>query len=422
MKRALCIFLCCIVLIMTGCGKGPAPSSNETDNTPSADVSSDNPVKSAVPVHTLEELQPKYLTTPAFTGLDDETLLSYMENDIYYRLLQEIDTDQYYIQSVDAVYVSKEYLQETAYNSQSNVFFGYTLAELDNFFGDTKYAFTVGEDGQTTVVPIISVADEGFTDEMLINLAIGTGVILVCVVICVVSDGAGAPAAAAIFAASAKTGAIAALSGGLIAGVTSGALKAYQTGDFNEALKAAAVSGSEGYKWGAITGAVSGGAREAIMLHGATAGGLSMNQVAQIQRESHYPLSIIRQFHSYEEYSLFKSANLKPFSINGRTILIDPNIDPFLLDEYGESNLDRMLRGKPPVAADGKTSIDLHHIGQENDGVLAMLTKSDHQKYSGILHKDIKSSSKIDRPGFDKERPKIWKTMGKLFSEIYGVN
>lgn len=420
MRRFLCLILCCIVLIMTGCEKGPAPSSSEIESAPSTDVNSDNPVKRAVPVHTLEELQPKYLTTPSFTGLDDEELLSYMEDDIYYRLLQEIDTDQYYIQSVDAIYVSKEYLQETAYNSQSNVFFGYTLAELDDFFGDTKYAFTVGADGQTTVVPIISVADEGFTDEMLINLAIGTGVILVCVVICVVSDGAGAPAAAAIFAASAKTGAIAALSGGLIAGVTSGALKAYQTGDFNEALKAAAVCGSEGYKWGAITGAVAGGASEAIALHGATAGGLSMNDVARIQKESGYPLKLIKEFNSYEEYSIFKQANLKPFSINGRRILIDPNIDPFQIDEYGVSNLDRMLKGKPPVINDGKTIIELHHIGQKNDGVLAMLTESDHEKFYSILHYKDLDISDIDRIAFNKERPKIWKTMGKLFSEMYG--
>lgn len=135
MKRFLCLFLCCIVLIMTGCGKGSAPSSNEIESTSSTQVSSDNQVNSFTPVHTLEELQPKYLTTPAFTGLDDEALLLYMEDDIYYQLLQEIDTDQYYIQSVDAVYVSKEYLQERAYNSQSNVFFGYTLAEADHFIG-----------------------------------------------------------------------------------------------------------------------------------------------------------------------------------------------------------------------------------------------------------------------------------------------
>lgn len=375
MKRFLSLILC-LALLLTGCNINSAVSNNENnDSTQAEEVM---PEHNYVPVHTLEELQPKYLETPAFSGLDDEALLSYMEDDIYYRLLEEIDTDQYYIQSIDAVYLSKEYLEETAYNSQANVFFGYSLAALDDFFGDTKYVFTVGEDGQTTVVPVELVADEGFTDEMLINLAIGTGVILVCVVICVVSDGAGAPAAAAIFASSAKTGAICALSGGLIAGVTSGALKGYQTGDFNEALKAAAVSGSEGYKWGAVAGAVSGGATTAISLHGATANGLTMNEVAAIQKESHYPLDVIKQFHNMNEYSVFRDANLKAFSINGKTALIRTDIDLYRLDEMGKTNLERMLTGKAPLSSTGE-KFELHHIGQRNNGTLAILTDSEHK-------------------------------------------
>lgn len=418
MKRIIAIILS-IAILLTGCSietMAPSESNDKSDVTNAAQSTQNGRF---VPAHTLEELQPKYLVTPAFSGMSDPSLLSYMEDDIYYRLLAELDTDKYYIQDINAVYVSKEYLEESAYNSQANVYFGYTLAELDNFFGDTKYAFTVGEDGQTTVVPIQNIADEGFTDEMLLNLAIGTGVILVCVVICVVSDGAGAPAAAAIFAASAKTGAICALSGGLIAGVTSGALKGYQTGDFNEALKAAAVSGSEGYKWGAIGGAVSGGASEAIALHGATANGLTMNQVAQIQKESRYPLQIIKQFHSVEEYNVFKNAGLTPFSINGRTILINPDIDLYTVDSFGKTNLERMLAGRPPITSTGE-AIDLHHIGQNNDGVLAMLTKSDHQKFYKILHPNGNSvPSGIDRAGFDVERPQIWKTFGNLLKEMY---
>ena len=418
MKRFLSLILC-LALLLTGCNVKNTAASNEKEE-PSAQTTEAATVHSAVPVHTLEELQPKYLVTPSFSGLNDETLLSYLEDDVYNQLLQELDSEEYVIQSVSAVYLSKEYLEETAYNSQANVFFGYSLAALDEFFGDTKYVFTVGEDGQTTVVPVEFAADEGFTDEMLLNLAIGTGVILVCVVICVASEGAGAPAAAAIFAASAKTGAICALSGGLIAGVSSGIVKGYQTQDFNEALKAAAISGSEGYKWGAIAGAVSGGASEAIALHGATAGGLSMNEVAAIQKESGYPLQIIREFHSYDEYAVFKSANLQPFSINGRTMLIKTDIDPFLQDEFGVTNLDRMLSGKPPITAEN-VSIDLHHIGQENDGVLAMLTKSDHQRFYKILHNKITDPSTIDRIAFDKERPLIWKTMGRLFQDMYGI-
>ncbi len=416
MKRFLSLVLC-LAMILTGCRFGATSSSNNTgeESLPTAEAVQSH---SNVPVRTLEELQPDSLITPAFSGLSDEALLSYMEDDIYNRLLNELDTDHYYIQDVSAIYVSKEYLEETAYNSQSNIFFGYTLAELDDFFGDTKYVFTVGEDGTTTVVPIECIADEGFTDQVLLNLAIGTGVILVCVVICVVSEGAGAPAAAAIFAASAKTGAICALSGGLISGVASGAVKGYQTGDFKEALKAAAVSGSEGYKWGAITGAVAGGASEAIALHGATANGLSMNEVAAIQKESRYPLEVIREFHSVDEYAVFKNANLTPFSINGKTALIRTDINPFQTDEFGVSNLDKMLKGRAPISANGET-FELHHIGQSNDGILAILTTSEHDNVA--LH-GFKAISEIDRVEFGKTvRPEFWKTMGRLLQDLYGL-
>lgn len=415
MKRMICVIMCAVVLL-TGCAPKVSTETNQQNTlVPTTAATADN--SAFVPVHTLEELQPKYAVTPAFSGLNDEELLSYLEDDIYYRLLNEIDANQYYIQTVDAIYVSREYLEETAYNSQSNIFFGYTLAELDSFFGDTKYVFTVGEDGQTTVVPIESVADEGFTDKALLNLAIGTGVILVCVVICVASEGAGAPAAAAIFAASAKTGAIAALSGGLIAGVTSGAVKAYQTGDFNEALKAAAVSGSEGYKWGAITGALAGGASETIALHGATANGLTMNEAALIQKQSHYPLEVIREFHSVQEYEVFNTANLQPFSINGKTALIRTDINPFQTDEFGVSNLEKMLKGRAPISSTGET-FELHHIGQSNDGILAILTTSEHD--NPALH-GFKMVSEIDRVDFSKTRSEFWKTMGRLLQDLYGM-
>ncbi|MCR5305366.1 MAG: hypothetical protein K6E36_02550 [Oscillospiraceae bacterium] len=36
-------------------------------------------------------------------------------------------------------------------NSQENVYFGYTLSELEQQFEGTKYVFTVNDEGQTTV-------------------------------------------------------------------------------------------------------------------------------------------------------------------------------------------------------------------------------------------------------------------------------
>ena len=47
----------------------------------------------------------------------------------------------------------KEYLDELAFNSQENVYFGYTLSELNAQFQGEKYIFTLGENNETVAVP-----------------------------------------------------------------------------------------------------------------------------------------------------------------------------------------------------------------------------------------------------------------------------
>ena len=82
------------------------------------------------------------------------------------------------------------------------------------------------------------------------------------------SGGVGAPAAVSmIFASAAKTGTVYALSSGTISAVAAGTITGIQTGDFEEAKKAAALAGSEGFKWGAITGVITGGATKAVELY-----------------------------------------------------------------------------------------------------------------------------------------------------------
>lgn len=97
-------------------------------------------------------------------------------------------------------------------------------------------------------------------EQVLKNVAVGTGVILICVTVSAVSAGVGASAISMIFAASAKTGMMVALSSGGLGAVASGIVTGMETGDMEKTLKVAALSGSEGFKWGAITGVISGGA------------------------------------------------------------------------------------------------------------------------------------------------------------------
>lgn len=237
--------------MLAGCGGNSTSGPKEDNSAPS---------QSAAAVPPLE-----------FATMDDPDLLRYMEDSIYADLETELGED-YVIENVKAAYVpfvSDEYKQELAYNSQENVYFGYTLSELDQQFQGARYIFTTDENGKTTVKEF-EAYDDAY-DQAIKNVAIGTGVILICVTVSVVSGGVGAAPVCAVFAAAAKTGTVAALSGGVISGAAAGAVKAYETGgDMGAVAREAALKGSEGFKWGAIAGALAGGVSEASALRNAS--------------------------------------------------------------------------------------------------------------------------------------------------------
>lgn len=415
MKRAIALLLI-LSLILVGCGNNvPQDSSESAKNTTETteSVVDDTEVETATDsIRTDEEGDStpyEYLVD--FDSLNDEELNRYITDNIYSTLVADLDSDEYYVDNVEAVYVSQEYIDELTYNSQSNIYFGYTLKDLDEQFQGKRYVFTLGEDGNTIVTEFENYDDT--YEQVIKNVAIGAGVILICVTVSVVTGGVGAPAVSMIFAAAAKTGTVMALSSGVIGGVSSGIVTGIQTGDMSQAVKAAALDGSEAFKWGAITGAVSGGAGEAFALHGATLNGLSMNEAATIQKESGYPLKVISEFHSTEEYEVFKAANLKSQLINGKSALIRTDIDLNIVDDLGRTNLERMQQGLAALDSNG-VPFELHHIGQEADGTLAILTQAEHD--NAVLH-GFKNISEIDRKVFNKQRSQFWKTMAKVLVE-----
>ena len=347
---------------------------------------------------------------PDFQGLDDPTLLRYVEDDIYDELIDSLDSDEYFVENVSAVYVSNEYLEELAFNSQSNIFFGYTLEELDEQFQGTRYVFTMAEDGGTEV-EFFEAYDDTY-ERVIKNVAVGTGVILVCVTVSAVTAGSASAAAVnLIFAASAKSGAIFALSSGVLGGVSAGVVKGMQTGDFDEAIKAGALAGSEDFKWGAISGALTSGAIEAVKLKWATRSGLTMNEVALILRESKYPLSILRNIHSMEEYEIYKKSNLLVNTVNKNKALVQSIDWDFVGDAAdGRTNWQRVIDGLSPLDPTGKP-YELHHIGQHNDSPLAILTNAVHHSSENfsVLHGNTgKCISEVNRIGFEKIREDFW--------------
>lgn len=291
MKRILALFLAC-TLILSGCtstGKQTQSPQNTGENNAPAVTQSASVADTPVPSETSEPPQnvsssetpqpteaiPESSFPPqpteselSFMGLNDPKLLQYVEDTVYSELVGTFASEDYIIENVHAIYISKEYLEEVAYNSQANIFFGYTLAELDEQFQGTRYVFTLDENGETTVVPFEDYDDT--YDKVIRNVAIGTGVILLCVTVSVATGGAGLVPVSMVFAASAKTATIMALSSGAIAGVSAGIVEGVRTKDFDAALKAAALGGSEGFMWGAISGAIIGGATELSAIHRAS--------------------------------------------------------------------------------------------------------------------------------------------------------
>lgn len=271
MKRYLALLLACVMLL-TGCGQ--AANSSVSNN---ASIVVESNISNSEMVSEFERTVPDQLSLEEYTegyvdeeiefgSLNDPELLQYVEDDVYASLADHLSSENYTIENVSAIYVSQEYIDELTYNSKSNVFFGYTLEEIDAQFQGTRYVFTLGEDGETTIIPFEEYDDT--YEQVIKNVAVGTGVILVCVTVSVVTAGTGAPACVSmVFAAAAKTGTTFALSSGVLSAVAAGTITGIETEDLDEALKAAALQGSEGYKWGAITGVITGGVSESLTIY-----------------------------------------------------------------------------------------------------------------------------------------------------------
>lgn len=344
----------------------------------------------------------------SFPNLRDSALLPYVEEAVYNDLVTELGSDSYFVENVQAIYVSKEYLDDLTSNSRKNIYFGYTLEEIEAQFQGEKFVFTLGNDGRTIVQKFEDYDDT--YEQVIRNVATGAGIILVCVTVSAVTNGI-APAVSVILAMSAKTGTAVALSSGVLSSVAAGIVTGIETKDLDEMLKSAVLTGSESFKWGAITGTLSGGISGANALYGAARNGLTMNQAAIIQRESKLPLPFIKNFHSVDEYNVYKKANLKIAKVNGNWAYLQA-IDWNYVGPDGRTNVERVQAGLTPLDSEG-IPYELHHIGQKADSPLAILTQKQHHKNLGILHKNLSNTvSEVDHSYFwTKQRNSFWKSL-----------
>ena len=369
--------------------------------------------------------------------LDDASDLEEYTNLVYENIVDNIQSDEIFVEGVQVAYYSDEYIQDVLYNSKESVFFGYTLSELDNQFQGTKYAFTLGDDGTTQVHEFQNY--DFTTEEIIRNVAIGTAVIVVCVVVTIATAGAASEATVPcvvvvvnnIASFATKAAITTAVSGAVIGGLSAGLITGFETQDMNAAIKAAALQASKDYMWGAIIGAATGGFTEIAGLKWATGGKLTVKEAAFIQKQSKLPSSMIRRLSSFEQYKELvelekkgglavstvlklsketkfpveivkafrsteegliysKEAGLIAKEVNGKLALvrdIDLNYTSKLAGKT-VTNLERMQAGYAPIDPLTGQAYQLHHIGQKIDSPLAILTQAEHTGggHNSILH------------------------------------
>lgn len=112
---------------------------------------------------------------------------------------------------------------------------------------------------------------------------------------------------------------------------------------------------------------------------------------------------------SKEEAAIYENAGLEASKVNGRECLTRGDIDLAHTDPMGRTNLELMESGLAPLDPNGN-KYELHHVQQENEGVLAELTFEEHRGNGNdeILH-DKEGPSEIDRNAFAAQRAEHWK-------------
>ncbi len=192
-KKFISLILSISLLLMTACGKIPENSSIAETVLVSSDSATIPEATTVLPSEEAplpEETISPYteISEPVqqdtvkaenlnFFGLDDPNLLQYVNDTVYSNLECNFSEDNFVINDVSSVYRSKEYLDNLAANSQENMYFGYTLSEVEQQFHGEKYVFTVDENGQTIVKALEKY--DNTCDEIVRNVAIGTGVIFI---------------------------------------------------------------------------------------------------------------------------------------------------------------------------------------------------------------------------------------------------
>lgn len=405
MKRIFALILCCALL--SGCTT-PYVTPPQT-TVPTAAILPETNAPSTLPTESVPVVQ----TEPEETYVDirEPGALTTLEDQIYAELVMQLDSTDYFVDHIEVTYISSEYLAELEFNSQANIYFGYTLDQLNKFFEGKQFIFTLGEDGQTVVQELVQ-QDNRF-DEVVKNLAIGTGIILVsAVVVCAIGPQSVTFSTVMSCALDMGKGPTVKFIGSMLRSVITNR----NAENFGQLVQETALESSENFKWGVLGGALKKTAGATFSLLSQPSNGLTTEECAQIQQESGLPLDFIKNFHSMEEYRVYRDAGLTNQKVDGQWAFTR-DIDWDFLDDQGRTNAQRVREGLSPLDPWGE-SYELHHIGQQTDSPLAILTSREHEENFSALHANT-GQTQGEQPSqgsqWTQQRRDFWQTLLDMY-------
>lgn len=143
--------------------------------------------------------------------------------------------------------------------------------------------------------------------------------------------------------------------------------------------------------------------------------GLTDEEKQKIKEETGWSDEIIDHITSMEQYEIYKNAGLHEEVINGRPCLVK-DIDWDYFDPKSQmTNRERVANNKVPIDAKTGEKIELHHMGQDQNGPFAELTEnSEHGDGNHITLHPGEGESWRREPGaqkqYQQERINHWKT------------
>lgn len=118
-----------------------------------------------------------------------------------------------------------------------------------------------------------------------------------------------------------------------------------------------------------------------------------------------------------DEYKIYRSQGLYEQEINGKVSLVKKiDLDTKIKSTDGTrlTNRERIANDLSPIDPVSKEPYELHHVNQEEDGVLAILPQGVHRSNAGILNKSGKVGVHNEKTGisdsqWNKIKNNYWK-------------